>query len=389
MLSLTSAAVVALAAVLAPLAVRLARLPVPEVVLEILLGIAIGPQALGWARLDAPVAVLALVGLSFLLLLAGIEIDVARLRGRVLRRTAAGFALSFGLAALVGLALGAVGLVSSPLLVAVILSATSLGIILPVLEDAGQVEAPFGQVVIAGASIAEVVPIVLLSVLFSGDASGVVSQLVLLLAFLGLVAAIGLVISGVGRTHRVSQLLVALQETTAEIRVRGAVALLMIFAALATAFGLEAILGAFLAGVTLNLLDRDRTMTHSGLRRKLQAVGFGAFIPFFFVSTGMSLDIHALVQDPATAVKVPIFLGALLVARGLPALVYSPLAERRGQVVAAGLLQAASLSIPVVAGAIGVQLGVIRPDTYVALVAAGLLSVVVFPLLAIPRLNAE
>ncbi len=389
MLSLTSAAVVALAALLAPLGGRLARLPVPEVVLEILLGIVIGPQVLGWAHADAPVAVLSLLGLAFLLLLAGIEIDLARLRGRILRRTAAAFALSFGLAAVVGLVLGAVGLVGSPLLVAVILSATSLGVILPVLEDAGQVETPFGQVVVAGASIAEVVPIVLLSLLFSRDASGVGSQLVLLLAFLGLVAAVGLLIVGFEQSHRVSRALEALSETTAEVRVRGAVALLMLFAALATAFGLEAILGAFLAGATLRLLDRDRAMTHTGFHQKLQAVGFGAFIPFFFVATGMSLDVASLVEDPTTAAKVPIFLVGLLVTRAVPALLYAPLAERRGQVLAAGLLQATSLSIPVVAGAIGVQLGVIRPGTYVALVAAGLLSVVLFPLLALPRLGTR
>jgi Kef-type K+ transport system membrane component KefB len=335
------------------------------------------------------VAVLALIGLAFLLLLAGIEIDFARLRGRVLRRTSAAFAVSFGLAAVVGLVLGAVGLIGSPLLIAVILSATSLGIILPILEDAGEVETPFGQVVVAGASIAEVVPIVLLSLLFSRDTSGVGAQLALLLAFLGLVAAVGLLIVGVERSRRISQVLVALQETTAEIRVRGAMALLLLFAALATAFGLEAILGAFLAGATLKLLDRDQTMTHTGFHQKLQAVGFGAFIPFFFVSTGMSLDVASLVHDPTTVAKVPIFLVGLLITRAVPALVYAPLAQRRGQVIAAGLLQATSLSIPVVAGAIGVELGVIQPGTYVALVAAGLLSVILFPLLALPRLRTH
>jgi Kef-type K+ transport system membrane component KefB len=386
MLSLTSAAIVALAALLAPLALRLVRLPVPEVVLEILLGIVIGPQVLRWAGVDAPVAVLSLVGLAFLLLLAGIEVDFRRLRGRVLRLTSAGFAVSFGLAALVGVVLGAFGLVGSPLLVAVILSATSLGVILPVLEDAGQAGTAFGQVIVAGASIAEVVPIVLLSLLFSRDSSGVWSQLALLLAFLGLVAAVGLLVVGFERSYRISRVLVALQDTTAQIRVRGTVALLMLFAALATAFGLEAILGAFLAGATLNVLDRDRAMTHSGFHQKLQAVGFGAFIPFFYVSTGMGLDVRSLVDDPTTAAKVPIFLVGLLIARGVPALLYAPLAQRRGQVIAAGLLQATSLSIPVVAGSIGVRLGVIQPGTYVALVAAGLVSVVLFPLAALPRL---
>jgi Kef-type K+ transport system membrane component KefB len=331
--------------------------------------------------------VLSVVGLGFLLLLSGLEIDFDRLRGRTLALTSAAFALSFALAAGAGLVLGATGLVRSPLLIAVILAATSLGIILPGLKDAGQVGTPFGQVVVAGASIAEVVPIVLLSLLFSADASGVGSQLTLLAAFGGFVVAIGLIIAGAERSGRIARTLLTLQETTAEIRIRGAVALLMVLAALATAFGLEAILGAFLAGATLRLLDRDRAMTHSLFRTKLQAVGFGAFVPFFFVSTGMALDVRALVDSPATLARVPVFLAALLVVRGLPALLYAPLATDRRQVVAAGLLQATSLSIPVVAGSIGVDLGLIRPDNYVALVAAGLLSVVAFPLLALPRLG--
>jgi hypothetical protein len=169
---------------------------------------------------------------------------------------------------------------------------------------------------------------------------------------------------------------------------RGAVALLMVFAAVATAFGLEAILGAFLAGAAIKLLDRDRAMTHGLFRVKLRAVGFGAFVPFFFVSTGMALDLHSL-ASPGTLARVPIFLAVLLVVRAVPALLYRPLAARRAQLVAAGLLQATSLSIPIVAGAIGVDLGLIRPGNYATLVAAGLLSVIAFPLLALPRLAGD
>ena len=386
-MSLTSAAVVAVIALLAPLAVRLTGLRLPEIVLQIVLGILVGPQLLGWAAVDEPVRVLSVVGLAFLLLLAGLEIDFDRLRGLVLRRTSAAFVLSFVLAVAVGSILARAGLVRSPLLIAVILSATGLGIILPVLKDAGQIATPFGQVVVAGASIAEVVPIVLLSVLFSADSAGIGSQLTLLGAFLGFVAVVGLLIVGFERSGRISRTLVALQDTTAEIRIRAAIALLMTFAALATAFGLEAILGAFLAGATVKLLDRDQQMTHSLFRAKLQAVGFGAFVPFFFVSTGLTLDIRSLVSSPSTLARVPIFLGALLVVRAVPALLYAPFAARRTQLVAAGLLQATSLGIPIVAGAIGVDLGLIRPANYVALIAAGLLSVVLFPLLALPLLT--
>lgn len=384
---LSSAAVIAALALLVPVALNLARLRVPEIVAQILFGILIGPQVLGWARVDEPVRVLAIVGLAFLLLLAGLEIDLTQLRGRVLRLTSAAFALSFGLALITGSVLGSAGLVRSPLLLAIILSATSLGIVVPVLEDAKQASTAFGQVIVAGASLAEVVPIVLLSLLFSEHSSGFASRLALFIAFAFLVVAVVAAVMGLERSQRLSRTLIVLQNTTAQIRVRAAFALLMTFAAIATAFGLEAILGAFLAGAALRLVDTDKTMTHTQFHAKLQGAGYGVFVPFFFISTGMSLNVRSL-SDAATLARIPVFLLALFVVRALPALLYRPLAEGRRQILAAGLLQATSLSIPVVAGAIGVNLGLIRPANYVALVFAGLLSVLLFPLLALPRLNA-
>lgn len=386
MFSMTSVAVIAAIALLVPLLLKLTRLPIPEVVVEIVLGIIIGPQILGWARVDEPVKVLSIIGLGFLLLLAGLEIDLSRLRGRLLRVTAAGYVVSFVLALIVGIAFGALGLVKSPLLVAVILSATALGIVLPILKDAAQTETPFGRLVVAGASIAELVPIVLLSIFFSGQGSGIGMQLLLFFGFLVVVAGIFFAVNRLERSQMLARALLMLQDTTAQIRVRGAFALLMLFTALATNFGLEIILGSFLAGIVLRLVDRDQDHTHTSFRTKLQGVGFGIFVPFFFVMTGMNLEVRSLFSNPSTLIRVPIYLLALLLVRGLPALLYRPLAESRRQVLAAALLQATSLSIPVVAGQIGVNLGLLTPGTYVALVAAGLISVVLFPLLAIPRL---
>src|SRR6266487_1147782 len=378
-ISFTSVAIVAVVALVAPLAVSFSGLRLPAIVLEILLGIVVGPQVLGLASNDEPVQVLSLIGLAFLLLLAGLEIDFNRLRGRLLRLTGLGYAVSFGIALVVGFGLRAGDLVRSPLLVAIILSATGLGIILPILKDAHQTTTPFGQVIVAGASIAEVAPIVLLSLFFSGKSGGIGAKLVLLIGFFVFVVAVGAVILGLERSMRVSQTLVRLQDTTAEIRVRGAFLLLALFVVLASRFGLEAILGAFLAGATLKLVDRDEGMTHAFFHAKLQAVGFGVFVPFFFVSTGIKLDVSSLFHSSSAMARVPLFLAALLAVRGLPALLYRPLAERGTQLVAGGLLQATSLSIPIVAGQIGVDLGLIRPTNYVALVAAGLVSVIVFP----------
>jgi Kef-type K+ transport system membrane component KefB len=311
------------------------------------------------------------------------------LRGRLLRLTGLGFAISFTLALIVGYGLKAADLVRSPLLVAIILSATGLGIILPILKDAGQTSTPFGQVVVAGASIAEVGPIILLSLFFSDHSGGIGGKLVLLIGFVIFVLAVAIAIVGLEHSMRISQTLLKLQDTTAEIRVRGAFLLLALFVVLASQFGLEAILGAFLAGATLKLVDRDEGMTHSFFHAKLQAVGFGVFVPFFFVSTGIKLDVASLFHGGSTIARVPLFLAALVVVRGLPALAYRPLAERGSQLVAGGLLQATSLSIPLVAGQIGVDLGLIRPANYVALVTAGLISVIVFPLVSLPLLGGR
>jgi Kef-type K+ transport system membrane component KefB len=385
--SFNGVAIVAAVALGTPLALGLVpKLRLPAIVLEILLGIAIGPQVLGWVSIDTPIQVLSLLGLAFLLLLAGLEVEYDHLRGRLLRLATLGYAISFGIALAIGLGLDTGGLVKSPLLVAILLSATSLGIVIPVLKDAAQVSTQFGQLVVAGASIAEIATIVLLSLFFSEETGSIGVRLVLLGLFGLFVVAVGVAVIGAEHSMRLSAALLRLQDTTAEIRIRAAFLLLAVFVVLAEELGLEAILGAFFAGAIIKLVDRDRAMTHPQFRLKLEAVGYGVFVPFFFVATGVSLDLEALFASGETIARVPIFLGALLVARGLPAFVYRPLATRT-QMAAAALLQATSLSFLVVAGEIGVQLDLIRPATYAALVAAGLLSVMLFPLSALRLLG--
>jgi Kef-type K+ transport system membrane component KefB len=385
--SFNGVAVVAAVALAAPLALGLfPRVRLPAIVLEIVLGIAIGPQVLGWVSIDTPIQVLSLLGLAFLLLLAGLEVEYDRFRGGLLRLTALGYALSFGLALLIGLGLNAGGLVTSPLLVAIVLSATSLGIVIPVLKDAGHVSTQFGQLVVAGASIAEIATIVLLSLFFSEETTSVGVRLLLLGLFGLFVLAVGVAVLGAEHSTRLSRTLLRLQDTTAEIRIRASFLVLAVFVVLAEQLELEAILGAFFAGAIIKLVDRDEAMTHPQFRAKLEAVGYGVFVPFFFVTTGVRVDLDALFASGETIARVPIFLGALLVARGLPALVYRPVATWT-QTAAAALLQATSLSFLAVAGQIGVQLGLMRPATYAALVAAGLLSVVLFPLTALRLLR--
>jgi Kef-type K+ transport system membrane component KefB len=361
------------------------RVRLPSVVVEIVAGIVVGPSVLGIVEVDQVIEVLALVGLGFVLFLAGLEIEFEKLRGQVLRLTALGFVASFAIAVAVALGLSAGGLVETPLLVAIILCATSLGVIVPVLKDSGEIATPFGQLIVAAASIADFGAIILLTLFFSGE-GGVGSTLLLLGALLVLAAVVFATVRGAERSMRIKADLVRLQDTTAQIRIRAAIALFVGFAAVAEELGFEVILGTFIAGAIISLLDRDEVMTHPDFRRKLEAIGFGFFIPVFFVTSGVRFDLDALVAEASNLAMVPVFLAALLVVRGLPALLYRRVLDARRTVVA-GILQATSLPFIVAASAIGLELGLIDAAESAALIGAGLLSVLVFPVIGLALLR--
>jgi Kef-type K+ transport system membrane component KefB len=377
--SFENVVIVVAVAFLAPLLLGLfPRMRLPSVVLEIVAGIVIGPSVLGIVEVDEAIEVIALIGLAFVLFLAGLEIEFSKLRGQVLRLTAVGFGASFVIALLVSLGLKAGGLVDTPLLVAIILCATSLGVLVPVLKDAGEISSTFGQLIIAAATIADFGAIILLSIFFSGE-GGTGATLLLLGSVFTLAVVVFVVTRGAAHSMRIRDDLVRLQDTTAQIRVRGAFLLFVAFAAIAEQLGLEVILGAFIAGAIVSLVDRDEVMTHPDFRRKLEAVGFGVFIPAFFVTSGVRFDLDALTASASNLLMVPIFLGALLAARGLPAVVYRRVLDARHTTVAA-LMQATSLPFIVAATAIGMDLGLIDAAGSAALIGAGLISVLLFPL---------
>jgi len=381
--------IVVAAGLVAPLAVGFfPRVRLPAVVLEILLGVVIGPAGLGWARPDAAVSILALVGLAFLLFLSGLEIDVGRLRGPVVTVTALGFAVSFAVAILIGISLRAGGFVNSPLFVAIVLVATSLGVVFPVLKDSHTIDSSLGRLVIAAASIAEFGSIILLSLFFSGNSSASTAGRLILLGIFALVVALaGVAVASAERSMSLSRVLRRLQDTTAQIRVRAAFLLMIGFTALAERAGFETILGAFAAGALVSLLDRDQA-THPQFRVKLEAAGFGVFIPVFFVTSGLRFDLSALFASGSTLARVPLFLLAILLARGLPALAYiRTLGPSRS--LTAGILQATTLPFIVAATQIGLQLGAVSRASAAALVAAGLLSVVICPALGLALLRRD
>lgn len=370
-----------------PLTLGVLRIPVPGPVLEIVLGIALGPAALGVLEVDQTVRVASVLGLGFLLFLAGLEIDVQRFRGEQAHAALTGLALTVALGLAAGYVLLGVGLAKNPLLVGIALMATSLGLVVPVLKDAGEADRPVGQLAIAGASTGEVTAVVLLSIFFSQRGGALGGRLLLLGLLLLVVVAAAVSVLSAERSRGVVALVERLADTTAQIRIRLAVLLLVGLAVIAEKLGFEAILGAFLAGLLLRLIDREASTRHPHFQVKLEGIGYGFLIPVFFVASGVTFNLDILLDHPATLLRVPLYLALLLVVRGLPAEVAYRQALGRRERVAAGLLQASSLPFIVAATQIGLAVGAVTAANAAALVAAGLVSVLVYPVIALRLLR--
>jgi Kef-type K+ transport system membrane component KefB len=378
-LSFNSVLIIAAIAVFVPVVLGLLpKLPVPGVVLQVIAGIIVGPSVLGWARIDAPVEVLAQLGLGMLLFLAGLEIDVDRLKSPLARLAGLAFGVSAALGVFCALLFWLAGEAHQPFLLAIILMSTSAGLLLPLLKDAGEATTEFGQLVMTAAALAEVIPILLLSLFFSAAAKTTADQLVSLAIFLALLVLIGLVLSGVRRLHRLDRLLDRLEERSGQLRVRAALTLALGCGVLAYRFGFASILGAFAAGLLVRLIEISGREPNQLFLAKLEGIGFGFLIPIFFISVGVGFNVKDLVNHPATLADVPLFLVALLVVRGLPALLYRHVVGGR-RAAAAGLMQATTLTFPIVAAAIGTETGKLTSTVAAALVAAGLLSAALFP----------
>jgi Kef-type K+ transport system membrane component KefB len=385
MISFSSLLIVGAVAVAVPLFLGLVpAVKVPAVVLEILGGILVGPTVLGWVHLDVAVRVIADLGLGFLLFMAGFEIDLRRFDRRILTLVSRAFLLSMMLALLVAYGLQLGGQVRDGLLVGITLVSTSLGVLVPILHDAGQTETIFGRLIMAAGSLAELAPLVLLSVFFSASSKNPGAELGLLAGFVGLTAAIVVVTQRVRVWGPLREVVHRLENTSSQLRVRLAITFALAFSAVAEHFGLATILGAFLAGVIVRRTD-ETPASQEEFQGKLEAIGFGFLIPVFFVSTGVGLDITALFHSTRAIILVPVFLVALLLVRGLPALLYVRVVGRT-HAIAAGFMQATSLTFIVVATVIGVQTGHQRTSTAAALVVAGLLSVVIYPPIALRML---
>lgn len=368
-------------AVAAPLFVRaLGRwVAIPLVVFEILLGIALGPALLGWIQPDDFAAFLSDFGLAMLFFLAGYEIDFRTTRGRPLTRAALGWLIS--LVAGIGVATLLAPDLPGAAFIGVALTSTALGTIMPMLRDSGDLRTPFGVAVMAIGAVGEFAPLLAISLFLSGR-SPIVAALVLVAFALVAGAAIWFAARGAGRGfHRV---ITATLHTSGQFGVRLVVLVLVALVSLSLVLDLDMLLGAFTAGVLARLLlagapRRDVEV----IEGKIEGLGYGFLVPIFFIVTGVAFDVEALVTDPGALLLIPVFLVLLLVVRGIPSVLAAPSGSRRRDLAATALFGATGLPIIVAVTAIGVESGDLPSGIAAALVGAGMLSVLCFPILGL------
>ncbi|MBW8486332.1 cation:proton antiporter [Actinomadura parmotrematis] len=373
-------AIVAAGVVAPVLAARVERrVRVPSVVLELVLGIVVGPVVLGWATETEFVGELADLGLAVLMFLAGYEIDFARVRGAPLRLAGTGWGISLALGLAVGLILESWDV--NAVVIGLCLTTTALGTILPILHDNGTLPTPFGARAMAIGALGECGPIVAVALLLGGDQPGRTLALLVLFAVITVASAVLAV-----RRHRhprLQQLIGRTLSTSGQLAIRLAMLLIVFMVWVAGSFGLDVLLGAFAAGLIERLaVDTGPDWVHEQVTSKLEAIGYGFLVPFFFVVSGVRLDLGALADDPWSLLLVPLFLALFLLVRGGPTLVLyrrdQPPAPRR----ALALLASTGLPLIVVITTIGTEEHDLPAATAAALVCAGMLSVLLLPLLA-------
>lgn len=365
---------IVVASALAPLIAGLLPGPrIPEVVFLLLLGVVIGPHVLDLAETEPAIVLIANVGLGFLFFLAGFELDLSVLRGPEGGTAVAAWTTSMVAALAVVGALAAIGFVHAFLPVAIALTTTALGTLLPMLRDSGETTGPFGRAILANGAIGEFLPIIGIS-LFLG-ARGAWNSLLLLIGF-GLVAFLVSRVSSHLRRRSIADLVRLGSETSSQTAVRIAVVLLVALLLLAGELGLDVVLGAFAAGIVLRITLPDGD---EPLERKLEGLAFGFFIPAFFVVSGLRVDVPSILESPA---RLAVFFVLMLALRGLPVLLLFRSRLPGRDPLRLALLSATALPLIVAITEIGLSTGEMLPENAAALVGAGLLSVLVFPVLA-------
>ena len=382
-LSVGTLVLIALAAVLAPVLSELTgAIAVPEIVIQIGLGILMGPYVLGIAHVTNVVTGLSDLGLTFLIFLAGYELDLQKIKGRPLELAAAGWAISLAIGAGVAFALVSSGLARDTVVVGLALTTTALGTLVPMLRDAHVMDTRFGAYISAIGTVGEFGPIVAVALLLTNKDPLLTS--LLLVAFITLAVATVL-LAARAQPPRLVHMLSRHLESSAQLPVRVALLFIVLLVLLAETLGLDVLLGAFAAGIVVRLFSAGGEI--AAVRGKLEAIGFGFLIPVFFVVSGIQFDAHVFVRDPSELWRVGLFLVLMLVARGVPVFLLYLKVLIPSERVPMALLSATGLPLIVVITSIAVSEGRMRAVNAASLVAAGMLSVLLFPAIGLWRMR--
>ncbi|MBV9093451.1 MAG: cation:proton antiporter [Streptosporangiaceae bacterium] len=368
---------VALVAALAPLVVGALPGPrIPQVVVFLLGGVLIGPHVLGFAE-SSSIQLLSNIGLGFLFLLAGYELEPRLLREQPGRLAIGGWLISAAIAVGVAAGLTAAGYIRDYVPVGLALTTTALGTLLPILRDNGMLVGRFGQDVFAAGAVGELFPILIIAVFLTKRGHFVALASV---AGVGALALALTVVPRLARSVPVQRIVAEGQDATGQVTLRWSMVLLFGLLAVASRFGLDVVLGAVLAGMVLRGWTRRLSLDTTSLERKFDTVGYGIFIPIFFISSGMTLDLKAISEDP---LRLLTFFALLLIVRGLPSLlVYRHTLPAR-QRLEMTFITATTLPLLIALAAVGEQDGVMLPATAASMIGAGVLSVLVYPLIAV------
>lgn len=371
------AAIAAVAPLLGRAVSRYVRIPL--VVFEIVLGLLLGPSLLGWIKPNDFTEILADFGLAMLFFLAGNEIDFARIKGRPMVRAGWGWLISLALGVTAGILFAPS--VGAGVFIGVALTSTALGTIMPVLRDAGELRTRFGISAIAVGAVGEFGPLIAISLFLSGSTP---LHATLVLIGFAVVTGVAIWLAAAGAGKRLHRVITATIHTSGQFAVRLVILVLVALVGLSIALGLDMLLGAFAAGVLYRVLltgapERDAKLVEA----KIEAIGFGFLVPIFFINTGITFDLEGLTSDPSALLLLPIFIVALLVVRGIPSTLAAPAGAGIADRSALLLFGATGLPIIVAVTGIGVDQGALDTGTAAALVAAGMISVLLFPLLGL------
>lgn len=381
--SVSTLVLIALAAVLAPIISELSGpLAVPEIVIQIGFGMLMGPYVFDLAHINTIVNALADLGLTYLIFLAGFELDLMKIRGRPLRLAFAGWGLSLAIGLSAAFGLVYTGFALDTLVIGLAITTTALGTLVPMLRDAGLFDNRFGAYIAAIGTVGEFGPIVAVAILLTNKDAVITS--LLLLAFI-VVAVVTVLAAARTQPPRFIAMLNRHLESSAQLPVRVAFLLILLLVLLAQTLGLDVLLGAFAAGIVVRHLAVGVEIRQIGA--KLEAIGFGFLIPVFFVVSGIQFNLRQFIDHPASLWRIPLFVALMLAARGLPVALLYRRALSPPERFPMALFSATGLPLIVVITSIATAEGKIRPVNAATLVAAGMITVLVFPAIGIWRMR--